>query len=337
MENQEAARLLEAYAEQLGARGEGGYRRRAYLKAAAAVADWPVPVEDLVRQGADLRQIPGVGPGIAKRLQAIVAAGGWPGPPIPTAPATRRRPSRPRPGSLHARLLGDLHTHTDATDGRDSLAAMAGAARDLGYEYVAVTDHSQETRVAGGLSPERMRAHLGRIRRLDGQVEGITVLAGAEVDILKDGRLDFPDSLLMDLDVVVCSVHFRHKLDGRQQTERILRGMANEHADILGHPTGRRLGIRPGMELDLPRILDAARGQGWAVEMNGSPERLDLDAGGAGLARERGVMVSLDSDAHSMRELAQVRNCCRVAEAVGMPAENVLNALPLDALRKRLA
>jgi DNA polymerase (family 10) len=213
---------------------------------------------------------------------------------------------------------------------------MVAAAAARGYDYVAITDHSKDTRVAGGLDEGRMRAHAARIRRVAEATEGIAVLAGAEVDILKDGRLDFPDSLLRDLDVVVCSVHFRHKLDGRAQTERILRGMSNPNADILGHPTGRRSGIRPGMELDLERIAEAARQQGWCIEMNGSPERLDLDAAGARLAADRGVLVSLDSDAHATWEFAQVENAAREAEKAGLTPEQVLNCLSLEELRRRL-
>jgi DNA polymerase (family 10) len=273
-----------------------------------------------------------------------VLAGGWPeleearkeGPRVAAQQAEVESHGRGG-GSLLAALKGDLHVHTDATDGRDPLPDMVEAAKRRGYEYVAITDHSKETRIAGGLDETAMRLHHARIRRLAERTEGITVLAGAEVDILKDGRLDFPDSLLKDMDVVVCSLHFRHKLDAKAQTERILKAMANENADILGHPTGRRRGIRPGIDLDLPRIVEAARQQGWAIEMNGSPERLDLDAKGGALAASSGVLLSLDSDAHATEELAQVRNCCREAEAAGIAPAQVLNAQPLSRLQRLLA
>jgi DNA polymerase (family X) len=345
MDNATLAALLEEWADLLDAARESGYKSRAYRKAAKSIGQLEEPLEVWIAEHRNLQAIQGVGPAIEARVRQILAQGGWPEleekrremgtsalPPIPKG--TDRAP-RPRTG-LAAQLKGDLHVHTDATDGRDSLEQMVEAAKARGYQYVAITDHSKETTVARGLSDDDMKRHLARIRRWTDQVQGITVLAGAEVDILRSGRLDYPDALLKDMDVVLCSIHFRHKLEGKAQTQRILKAMSNEHADILAHPTGRRSGVRPGMEIDLPRILDAAKDQGWAIEMNGSPERRDLDAKGGALAAAKGVLVALDSDAHATSEFDNVRNCAQEAEKAGLTAAQVLNCLSLDELRKAL-
>lgn len=342
-DNEALAAWLESEALRRGATGPAAFRARAYRRAAAQVALWPVSVARLVRR-AQAQSIPGIGPSIAAALAAALQspppAGiprGWAG----RGKATRRGQPAPttaalRPTRAGITLRGDLHAHTNATDGRDSILAMAQAAKRLGYEYLAITDHTQETRIAGGLDPARMRLHVARIRRVQDLVDGLVLLAGAEVDILRDGRLDLPAALLKDLDVVVCSVHFRHKLTGPQQTQRILKGMSHPAADVLGHPSTRRLGLRGPLELSWPSLFDAAKDQGWAMEVNGSPERLDLDPVQAKEAARRGVHLSLDSDAHSTRELGNVRHALEVAEAAGLRPANVLNTLSLAQLRKRL-
>lgn len=345
LDNENVADLLDEYARLRRKAGDQPYRVGAYQRAATSIGLWPDPVLALVKKGWDPRAIPGIGPSLSAVLREIADRGTWKsleesrkryrldvGDPRPTA--DRRRTKMPA-GTIQ--LKGDLHTHTAATDGRDSILAMAEAAQALGYEYLAITDHSQETRIAGGLDEARMGRHLGRIRRVAEKVEGIALLAGSEVDIKKDGSLDFPRALLKKMDVVVCSVHFRHKLSGPEQTERILAGMSNDCADILGHPSGRREGIRPGMEIDLPRIIEAAKDQGWCIEMNGSPERMDLDGQGGRLAADAGVTLALDSDAHSTRELDQVHNALRQARMAGLTEADVVNALPLAKLRKKFA
>lgn len=342
MDNGEVADLLEEYAHLRQRAGDRPYRITAYRRAAATIALAPLPVLARLRKGWDPQELAGVGPAIAGVLREMAETGTWQGLEASRArlssqamaPTWKGRRKSAKSGSIQ--LRGDLHAHTTATDGRDSIDAMAQAGQALGYEYLAITDHSKKTRIAGGLDASRMRRHLGRIRRISDRLDGITLLAGAEVDILRDGRLDFPDTLLRDMDVVVCSVHFRHRLPGPEQTERILRAMCNEHADILGHPSGRREGIRPGMEIDLVRIIEAAKAQGWAIEMNGSPERIDMDAEGARLAARRGVLVACDSDAHSTAELGQVRNALRQAQIADLRSKDVLNALPLAKLLKWL-
>jgi len=350
MDNHDVAALLEEYASLRKRAGDQPYRVGAYKKAATAVALWPASVIDLVKAGGDPQVIPGIGPSLAGVLREIAARGTWKGleesrkkyvldvgDMKPGSAPKARKVAKPAKGAGIVQLRGDLHSHTDATDGRNSILEMAQAAQALGYAYLAITDHSKETRVAGGLDDARMAKHLERIRRVGEKLDDIELLAGAEVDIKKDGSLDYPDKLLRRMDVVVCSVHFRHKLSGREQTARILKGMSNKYADILGHPTGRREGIRPGMEIDIPRIVDAAAEQGWCIEMNGSPERIDLDADGARIAQVAKVPVSLDSDAHSTYELGQVRNAVRQAQIAGLTEKDVLNAWPLAKLRKKLA
>lgn len=348
MHNQDVAALLEEYAALRKRAGDQPYRVGAYKRAATAVALWPEPVVARIKAGWDPRAIPGVGESLAGVLREIAARGTWKGLEesrkkyvldVGEAKAKPQAPKgkSPKSGATPAiQLRGDLHSHTDATDGRDSILEMAQAAQALGYEYLAITDHSKETRVAGGLGDARMAKHLERIRRVGEKLDGIELLAGSEVDIKKDGSLDYPASLLKQMDVVVCSVHFRHRLSGREQTERILKGMSNRYADILGHPTARREGIRPGMEIDLQRIVDAAAEQGWCIEMNGSPERIDLDADGARLAAAAGVTLALDSDAHATHELGQVRNALRQAQIAGLTEKDVVNAWPLAKLRKKL-
>lgn len=334
MDNHRIAAALWEWADVLDIEGVKGYRSRAYRRAADVVATLPEPVEDMLARGEDLTQLKGIGDKMEHRIKQLVE-GTW-------EELDDARKRHDLAGSMEAtmavmdRLHGDLHVHTKATDGRATIQEMAEAAKQRGYEYVAITDHSKDTSIAGGLDEAKMRKHLEAIRRVDDKVDGITVLAGSEVDILKDGSLDFPDDLLKDMDVTVCSIHYRHKLSGAEQTQRILAGMSNDHAMILGHPTARRKGIRPGMEIDLDRIIDAAKQQGWAMEMNGAPERLDLDAAAAAKASEAGVAVSLDSDAHSVAEFGNIRNACRQAVQAGIGPDDVLNALPLDALKRRL-
>lgn len=321
MDNAAVAEALETWADFLALQGAGHHKVAAYRRAAQTVSHWQEPVEQM----ADPTRIPGVGSGIGGRIQALLGEG-WP----------ELDEARRRHGVGAADVLrGDLHCHTRATDGRASVRDMALAAQERGHEYLAITDHSKATRVAGGLGEDAMRVHLDAVRRASDDVD-VTLLAGAEVDILRDGRLDYGDDLLADMDVVVCSVHFRHALDGEAQTQRILRAMANEHADILAHPTARR-GARPPMDIDIGRLAQAAADQGWAMEINGSPDRLDLRAEDAAVAAQRGALLALDSDAHATHELGHTRLALQQARAAGVPQAQMLNALPLHALQRRLS
>jgi DNA polymerase (family 10) len=234
-----------------------------------------------------------------------------------------------------ADLRGDLHLHTDATDGADGIAAMAQAARARGLSYVAVTDHTQRTTIARGLPAPAMREHLRRIDAANDAAEGITILKGAEVDILRGG-LDLPDDVLDGLDVVVCSLHHRDRQDGHELTRRVLRAMAHPKAHILGHATGRKIGRRPGMDLDWGKLLDAAVDDGWALEVNGQPDRLDPPAPVLRRAAALGVRFAVDSDAHGVAELAFQRNAADQARRGWVPKAQVLNAGTLRQMKARL-
>jgi DNA polymerase (family 10) len=233
-------------------------------------------------------------------------------------------------------LRGDLHCHTTATDGRDSLEQMAGAARERGYEYLAVTDHSRHVTVAHGLDPKRLREQLAAIDRLNERLEGLVLLKSVELDILKDGTLDLPDDVLDELDLTVCSVHYAFDLPRDRQTERILRAMDNPHFNVLAHPTGRLLNERPPYEVDLERVLQGAKERGCFLEVNSQPMRLDLTDTACQRARELGVKVVVSTDAHSTAQLDYLRLGVDQARRGWLTADDVLNTRPLGELRRLL-
>ena len=225
-------------------------------------------------------------------------------------------------------LGGELHAHSTSSDGSDSIEEMSIAARDRGYEYLGITDHSQSLKIARGVSIEGLWRQIGFIDKLNGRLNGIRVLKAAEVDILANGVLDYPDDLLRELDYTVCSVHSQFNLDKKRQTERILRAMDNRHFNILGHATGRRLLKRPGYEIDMERIIAHAKQNGCFFEINSSPERLDLSAENARLANAAGIKIAISTDAHSTRELGFVRYGIDQARRAGLEKASILNCLP---------
>ena len=234
-------------------------------------------------------------------------------------------------------LHGDLQMHTTASDGRHSIEEMARAARKMGYEYVAITDHSKAVTVANGMDEARTRGHMRKIRAA--KVDGIRVLAGIEVDILKDGQLDLADEVLAELDLVVASIHSFMNLDRAAITERMLAAIENPCVHIIGHPTGRILLRRDAMAYDMERILDAARRRGVAMECNAAPDRLDLKDAYLRMAKDRGVRVVISTDAHSIKHLELMRYGVQTARRGWIEKKDVLNALPLEqmlaALRPR--
>jgi len=233
-------------------------------------------------------------------------------------------------------IRGDLHMHTTASDGHDSLEAMARAAGELGYDYIAITEHSQHLKVAKGLTAERLREQCDAIDRLNEQLQGLRVLKGVEVDILEDGSLDMPDDVLERLDVCVAAVHSGFGLSRRKQTDRILRAMDNPHFNILAHPTGRLIGRRDAYEVDLERVLRAARSNACAIELNAQPERLDLDDSACRLAKSIGVSLVISTDAHSTGQLDYMRLGVAQARRGWLEKADVLNSLGRGALLKRL-
>jgi DNA polymerase (family 10) len=236
-----------------------------------------------------------------------------------------------------ADMRGDLHVHTKESDGKSSLREMAEAAQARGYGYLAITDHSQHATVAHGLDAKRLSAELDEIDRLNDEPGGMKVLRSCEVDILADGKLDLPDSILKRLDFTVCSVHYRFELDLEAQTERIIRAMDNRYFNILAHPTGRLLGERPGYAVDLERVMLAAKERGCFLEINAHPSRLDLDDVHARAAKEMGLKLAISTDAHSTVGLNAMRYGVDQARRGWLEPADVLNTRPWPELKKLLA
>jgi DNA polymerase (family 10) len=230
-------------------------------------------------------------------------------------------------------LRGDLHVHTDATDGRDSLEAMAVAAQAQGLAYIAITEHSRRQAMAHGLDPARLAQQGTAIDRLNARVRGFRVLKGIEVDILEDGSLDLPDSALAGLDVVVAAVHSQFGLTRARQTERILRALDNANVRVLAHPTGRLIGEREPYDVDMPAIVRKARERRVAIELNAHPERLDLIDTHCRLCKDAGVPVVVDSDAHGASDFAFLRYGIGQARRGWLNRDDVLNTRTLPALR----
>ncbi len=233
-------------------------------------------------------------------------------------------------------IRGDLHAHTTYTDGKVSLEGMVSAAREMGYEYLAITDHSQRLAMTGGLDEIMLREQIGRIERLNGELKDFTVLKGIEVDILEDGSLDLPDSVLRELDLCVCSIHSRFNLSFEKQTERILRAMDNPYFTIFAHPTGRVLNRRLPYEFDLDRVIGHARQRGCFFEINASPYRLDLSAQMARAAVEGGVKVAVNTDAHNIGDLKFMRFGISQARRGWIEKDGVINTRKGGKLRQLL-
>jgi len=229
-------------------------------------------------------------------------------------------------------LKGDLHAHTKATDGHGTIREMAEAARERGLEYLAITEHSRRLTVAHGLDPQRLRKQLAEIDRLNGELKGITILKGIEVDILEDGHLDLPDDVLSELDLVIGAVHSKFNLSRAKQTERILRAMDHPHFTILAHPTGRLLDTREPYDVDMLRIIRQARARGCFLELNAHPERLDLLDVYCQMARDEEVLVAINSDAHSIQDLDNLIYGVGQARRGWLEKKGVLNTRPLKLL-----
>jgi DNA polymerase (family 10) len=229
-------------------------------------------------------------------------------------------------------IKGDLHVHTDWSDGHDSLEAMARAARAIGYEYIAITEHSRGRGIARGLTEERLRQQIAEIRRLNEKLTDLRILTGTEVDIRADGSLDFPDELLGELDVVVAAVHSAMGQDQAKMTERVLQAIMNPHVDVIAHPTCRLLGEREPVALDLEAVFHAAVKAGTALEINAMPERLDLKDIHIMRARELGVKLIMDTDAHRADHLALMRFGIGTARRGWCEACHILNTLPVEDL-----
>ena len=233
-------------------------------------------------------------------------------------------------------LRGDLHCHTTESDGQEDLETMARAARKLGHDYLAITEHSHHLRVARGLSADRLLAHCDAIDALNERLRGIRLLKGLEVDILEDGSLDMPDAVLAKLDICLGAIHSAFGLSRKKQTERVIRAMDNPHFHILAHPTARLIGQRQACRLDMEQVMDAALERGCYLELNAQPQRLDLNDVHCRMAKERGLKVAISTDAHSSGQLEYLRYGVGQARRGWLEKQDVLNTLGLKALKKAL-
>jgi len=306
------------------------YRVRAFRRA-AQVADG-LPAGELAQRVRDgtLEALPGIGKTTAEVITEA-AAGQQPGylaRLLAEAPAAQ-------PTALRAALRGDCHSHSDWSDGGSPPGEMAEAARDLGHDWIALTDHSPRLTVASGLSAERLEEQLELVGRLNSELAPFRILTGIEVDILEDGTLDQTDDLLGRLDVVVASVHSKLRMPAGPITTRMAAAVSSPHVDVLGHCTGRMLGGRggrgrPESAFDPEQVFAACRDHGVAVEINCRPERRDPPGRLLRLAVEMGCLFTIDSDAHAPGQLDWLDNGCARAEDLGIPPERILNTRTAD-------
>jgi DNA polymerase (family 10) len=233
-------------------------------------------------------------------------------------------------------LTGDLHVHTMATDGHNTIEEMARAAQQLGFTYIAITEHSKRLTVTHGLDEKRLLQQIEEIDCLNQRLKGITVLKGIEVDILEDGSLDLPDPILAQLDLVIGAIHSKFHLSRAKQTTRILKAMDHPHFSMLAHPSGRLLEQREPYDVDMARIIHEASERGCYLELNAHPERLDLLDTHCRMAKEAGVLVSINSDAHAIADLANLKYGIGQARRGWLEKRDVLNTLPLEEVRRLL-
>jgi len=313
------------------------YRVQAFRAAAAVIAD--VPEKDLQAyvDAGTLTDLKGVGKTTAAVISEALAG---------QQPAYLAKLESEVTGpvvaggtELRAALRGDCHTHSNWSDGGSPIDEMAQAARDLGHDYVVLTDHSPRLTVANGLSPDRLRRQLDVVAELNDELAPFRILTGIEVDILDDGRLDQEAELLARLDVVVASVHSKLRMDSEDMTRRMVTAVANPHTDILGHCTGRNVTprgrsgkVRPESEFDAELVFEACRQFDVAVEINCRPERLDPPRRLLSLAVETGCWFSIDTDAHAPGQLDWQPYGCARAEECEVPAERIVNTWAADDL-----
>jgi DNA polymerase (family 10) len=224
-------------------------------------------------------------------------------------------------------IRGDLHLHTTLSDGKATMEELAAECQLKGYEYIGISDHSQSLRIAGGLSAEDMLRAVDETHRLSDEMD-INILRGAEVDILEDGTLDYPNSVLKELDYVVASVHSRFKMERREMTQRIIKALSNEHVSVLGHPTGRLIGRREEYQVDMDLVMEAAKGWGVLMELNSSVDRLDLNDLNCIKAKLRGIRMVIGTDAHSLTDLDGMLFGVATARRGWLEPDDVVNTKP---------
>jgi putative hydrolase len=312
---------------------EPRYRVNAFRNAARALADLePGALEALAGSGG-LRDLPGIGEVLERTITESLR--GEEPVYLRRLEATGGRMVAEIGGELCGALRGDLHVHSDWSDGGAPIIEMAATARELGHAYMVLTDHSRNLTVANGLSAERLRTQLAEVDRLNGELAPFRILTGIEVDILPDGSLDQEPELLSRLDLVVGSVHSELRMEERKMTVRLVTALADPLLDVLGHCTGRMKTPkrnRPPSTFDAEIVFAAAARFDKAIEINARPERLDPPKRLLRLAVEAGCRVSIDSDAHAPGQLAWLPNGCDRAAACGVQIGSVVNAMEADAL-----
>ncbi len=306
------------------------FRAKAFSSASWAIAQVRPDLATLHENGT-LATLPGVGEGIARVLTELVETGH-------SRYLDRLREETGQPArddesklDMH-QYRGDLHSHTKWSDGRATMLEMARGARERGYQFLGVTDHSPRITVVHGLNAERLLAQSQEMAAVQKEVAGLTLLQGIEVDILEDGALDLPDAVLEILDVVIASPHVKLRQDPAAMTQRMLRAVSHPHVDLIGHPTGRRPGSREGATYDFELVFKEAARNGVAVEIDCDPARMDLSPEMARLALECGCSFALSSDAHAPPELDYVPMGAWMAERAGIPQNRILNFQPLAQL-----
>ena len=306
---------------------EPTFRVRAFRSAAATAES--VPAAELAQRAADgtLRELSGVGEVTARCITESLR--GEEPVYLRRLNSTAERPVAEVGAEIRAALRGDCHTHSDWSDGGSSIREMAVTARDLGHEYLVLTDHSPRLKVARGLSAERLERQLDVVASLNEELAPFRILTGIEVDILDDGGLDQSERLLARLDLVVASVHSGLKMPAEEMTPRMVAAVANPHTDVLGHCTGRLItggrGTRPESKFDAEIVFAACERFGVALEVNSRPERLDPPKRLLRLAVEAGCLISIDTDAHAPGQLDWQPYGCERAARCGVPVETIVN------------
>jgi putative hydrolase len=310
------------------------FRAKAFSAAAWSVAISRPDIEALHKAN-NLSSIDGVGAGIAKVLTELVETGQSRY--LERLRTEMGQPARDDESTIDlSAYQGDVHSHTNWSDGKATMFDMARGAEALGYKYLAITDHSPRIKVVNGLNAERLLAQSKELAEVQAQLESLTLLQGIEVDILEDGALDLPDVVLELLDIVIASPHVKLRQEPAAMTERMLRAVSHPHVDIIGHPTGRRPGSREGATYDFEAVFKEAAHHGAAVEIDCDPARMDLSPEMARLAFECGCYFSLDADAHMPAELAYVPMAAWMARRAGIPQNRILNFLDVDDLASAL-
>ncbi|HVD46330.1 MAG TPA: PHP domain-containing protein [Candidatus Limnocylindria bacterium] len=334
MDAVEAAQALSEIGYLLRQNEAERFRAKAFAAAAWSIVISRPDLEALQKTNA-LTTIEGVGSGIAKVLAGLLETGQSSY--LERLRAEMGQPARDDESQLDlSRYQGDVHSHTNWSDGRATMLEMAQGAQALGYRYLGVTDHSPRIKVVNGLGAERLLAQSREMAEVQAQVQDVTLLQGIEVDILEDGALDLPDDVLGLLDVVIASPHVKLRQEAPAMTERMLRAVSNPHVDVVGHPTGRRPGSREGASYDFEAVFKEAARHKVALEIDCDPARMDLSPEMARLALECGCNFTLDADAHAPAELAYVPMGAWMARRAGIPQERILNFLDVDALTSAL-